>query len=150
MKTKTYYIIKFPNDTCYVGSTINYKQRVQTHKTKVRCNSHDNRNVQAVYDKYGLDDWVFEILFTEQGDKDYHSKREHIIIQETPNTLNIDDGRECLNKEEYYKKQNKHFRTINKESQKEYMRAYTWANREEFLRKDRERYHKRKLKNLKK
>jgi predicted GIY-YIG superfamily endonuclease len=144
MKTKTYYRITFPDNTCYVGSTVNYKRRVFTHQTRARCNRHDNKNVQAVYDKYGLDDWVFEIISTEQGDKEHHTKREYTIIQENPNNLNIYRGRECLNKEEYYKNSNKHFRTINRDKYLEANRKYVEENREEIRRKERERYWKRK------
>jgi len=50
---------------------------------------HKNKHIQAVYDKYGYDDWVFEVLFVETGDKKYHSKRENDLIHETSNTLNI-------------------------------------------------------------
>ena len=97
MTTKTYYKITFPDNTCYIGCTIEYNIRRSYHLNLSSKHKHTNRNIQAVYDKYGSnDEWVFEVLFVETGDSERHKQLEYNLIKETPNTLNLKDGRECL------------------------------------------------------
>ena len=129
--TKTYYKITFPNNTCYIGSTINYRKRCQQHKSKAKLNECENSNVQAINEKYGYKDWVYEILFEEKGDKEYHSKREYTLIQDTPNTLNIEDGRKCLiGQSEYDKKYLKNrWNGMSKEEQQEQNRKVYQSKR---------------------
>ena len=97
MTTKTYYKITFPDNTCYIGCTIEYNTRRLYHLSISNKHQHTNKNIQAVYDKYGSnDEWIFEVLFEETGDSEHHKQLEYNLIQETPNTLNLKDGRECL------------------------------------------------------
>lgn len=128
MTTKTYYKITFPDNTCYIGTTSKHiYERWGTHLGDVRSTKgHTNKNVQAVYDKYGYDDWVFDVLFVEEGDKRYHSIRENTLIQETPNTLNINVGKYVLlSEEENTKRKNIQTKLRQTPEQKERRRKYS-------------------------
>jgi group I intron endonuclease len=48
-------------DRCYVGSTVNFKERFSEHKRLLRKELH-NDVFQFHYNKYGLDDLVFDII----------------------------------------------------------------------------------------
>tara|TARA_B110000977_G_C10906581_1_gene427489 strand:- start:365 stop:808 length:444 start_codon:yes stop_codon:yes gene_type:complete len=133
MTTKTYYKITFPDNTCYIGTTkIHPYERWGKHLTDARLSYHKNKHVQVVYNKYGYDEWVFEVLFVETGDKKHHSIRELTLIKETSNTLNIDDGRYALSsKRDYYNKPNtyKEYYINNKAKKKAYNDKQSIARR---------------------
>jgi len=148
MQLKTYYKITFPDNTCYIGSTIDFRRRCWAHQGHVRLNKHANVRVQAIYDEYGYDDWRYEILFEETGNKEYHKIREHTLIQETPNTLNMDTGRLCLiGNKEYQKGYLKGNREELNKKQRIKGKKYRLENREKILKYNREWYHKNKNKN---
>jgi len=48
--------------TVYVGSTINFKQRWQQHRTDLRRNVHKNPHLQAAWNKYGESAFEFGVL----------------------------------------------------------------------------------------
>ena len=97
MTTKTYYKITFPDNTCYIGATTRcWKRRMTEHRCESKQSKHQNYNIQAVYDKYGYDDWVYEWLFVGTGSKKYHSIRENTLISQEPRSINIRDGRLVL------------------------------------------------------
>ncbi len=152
MTTKIYYKISFPNNTCYIGKAKNYKYRMAFHKCKVKKGTHVNKNVQAVYDEYGLDNWIYEWLFVGTGTKDYHQKREYELIQDTPNTINIFDGKHILldevGKAQYMKtwaedrgeelvKYQSQYYLDNKEHKQKSTKEYREKNKDEILRKAR-------------
>ena len=126
METKIYYKITFPNDTCYIGCAKDFNRRMAEHRCNVKRNKHGSPGVQDIYNKYGLDNWIYEILFTETGDIQYHSKREHDLIQNTSKTLNKRVGKwATLGKKEY----DKQWRENNKEKQKEYLKKFKNKNK---------------------
>lgn len=47
---------------CYVGSSINIKQRRKRHFSDLKCNRHCNRYLQNAWLKYGSTNFSFEIL----------------------------------------------------------------------------------------
>lgn len=77
----TFYIIKFPNNTCYIGRTKEHEYtRWGTHISDCRKSKHCNGYIQSVYNKYttkiktdnngwvtqcGARDWKFEVLHRE-------------------------------------------------------------------------------------
>tara|TARA_R110000796_G_C14322287_1_gene407997 strand:+ start:111 stop:596 length:486 start_codon:yes stop_codon:yes gene_type:complete len=157
METKIYYKITFPNNTCYVGKTKNYKHRCGIHKNKCKHQTHPNKNLQEIYNKYSTNNWVFEWLFVGVGDKEYHKIREYTLIQETPNTINLNTGKKCLDEKTYHRLKDKEYynqnpeykrkRQVKYQSKKEYLkqyaREYRIKNKDLILQKQRE---KRKLK----
>ena len=90
------YKITFPNNKCYVGISKNPKVRYTSHRSLCSRGKHTNAEMQSIYDEYGYDDWVFEVLSYDIGDDEYHSNMENKIIAETPNTINTYDGKWVL------------------------------------------------------
>tara|TARA_B110000285_G_scaffold208760_1_gene249207 strand:+ start:446 stop:853 length:408 start_codon:yes stop_codon:yes gene_type:complete len=90
MKKYTIYKIEFPDGSSYIGQTRNHEMiRWGQHLNDVQQNRHGNPRIQSVYDEYGYDDWVFEII--EQvvsDDSSYVCLLEQHYIKKTPNTLN--------------------------------------------------------------
>jgi len=57
------YIIKNSiDDRCYIGSTIDFYQRFQDHKSSLLNNKHANQILQNFVNKYGLNTLSFNIL----------------------------------------------------------------------------------------
>lgn len=59
-----YIMTNLINGHCYVGSTISFTQRWGDHKSELRHNRHHNPHIQRVWNKYGEQNCVFEILET--------------------------------------------------------------------------------------
>jgi len=57
-----YCIKNIINNKRYVGSTINFKHRKNTHFFALRHNKHSNSHLQRSYNKYGECSFVFEIV----------------------------------------------------------------------------------------
>ncbi len=52
------------NEHIYIGSTIDLKRRKYVHFYDLHKNQHHNEYLQRAYNKYGEDQFVFEILMT--------------------------------------------------------------------------------------
>lgn len=50
------------NGRFYIGSSLKCRQRWSEHKSDLRKNRHGSVRLQKSYDKYGIDDFVFEVL----------------------------------------------------------------------------------------
>lgn len=70
-----YKITNLVNNMIYIGQTIDYVNRINHHKNKLKRNSSDCKLLQIDYNKYGLSNFKFEIL--EKCDK------EKLLEQET-------------------------------------------------------------------
>lgn len=46
----------------YVGSTINMKERTRTHRNKLRTGKHHTPHLQAAWNKYGEECFIFEVV----------------------------------------------------------------------------------------
>lgn len=57
-----YKITNIVNDNFYIGSTNNFKRRMFQHKSQLKNNKHSNKKLQNSYNKYGLDNFKFEIV----------------------------------------------------------------------------------------
>lgn len=57
-----YKITNKVNNKIYIGSSINIEYRFYEHKIKLKSNSHINKHLQSTYNKYGKDNFSFEIL----------------------------------------------------------------------------------------
>lgn len=53
---------KVHSDRIYVGSTVEYTERVRKHLSKLKNQTHNNPKLQAHYNKYGEADFVFELI----------------------------------------------------------------------------------------
>lgn len=57
-----YKIRNVVNQKFYVGSTINMKERARTHRNKLRGGKHHTPHLQAAWNKYGEECFVFEVV----------------------------------------------------------------------------------------
>jgi hypothetical protein len=62
MESGIYIIKNIINSKLYIGSTCNFKTRFKYHLKKLRNNNHDNQKLQKAWNKYGEDNFIFEIL----------------------------------------------------------------------------------------
>jgi group I intron endonuclease len=61
-----YVIICLINNKMYVGSAVNIRLRWNYHKSMLNLNEHFNKHLQAAWNKYESDNFIFEVLeFTE-------------------------------------------------------------------------------------
>lgn len=77
-------IYKFTNSVngkVYVGSSVNLKQRLAVHKSTLRSNTHDSSYLQRAYNKYGENNFTFEII--EYCNESIIVEREQHWIDET-------------------------------------------------------------------
>lgn len=68
-----YTITNIINDKYYVGSSLNVKNRLKVHKQQLIKNIHPNNHLQGAWNKYGEDNFKFEIVL------DLSSSTEEII-----------------------------------------------------------------------
>lgn len=87
-----YAITNTLNGNQYIGQTgDSFQRRYWHHRWKLRHGCHDNAHLQASYDKYGEDAFVFEVLETVSSADDL-DEREIQQIAAHPNSYNILKG----------------------------------------------------------
>lgn len=69
------------NEKVYVGSSFNIIKRIDDHFNKLRNKTHINKHLQASYDLYGKDNFIWEIL--ERCDVEFLLDREQFWMDET-------------------------------------------------------------------
>jgi len=57
-----YKITCLSNNKCYIGSASYYDKRIGTHVNLLRRNKHKNKHLQYAWDKYGEENFIFEVL----------------------------------------------------------------------------------------
>ena len=62
MTSGIYKITNLSNGKCYIGSTVNFTKRWNRHKQLLRLNKHHAPHLQAAFNKYGADNFKWEIL----------------------------------------------------------------------------------------
>lgn len=62
MKSGVYKITCLSNDKIYIGSSKHILGRIEAHKIHLRKNKHRNPHLQNAWDKYGEENFTFEIL----------------------------------------------------------------------------------------
>lgn len=89
-----YKIVNLANGKVYIGQTgQNFQRRYWHHQWKLRNNSHDNKYLQNAWNKYGEDNFSFEVV--EITTKDSLDEREKFWIEHYRNTVgcySIQDG----------------------------------------------------------
>ena len=62
MNSGIYKIVNLQTGKYYVGSTKDFKKRKQTHFSGLKNNYHPNKHLQNAYNKYGIDNFKFEVV----------------------------------------------------------------------------------------
>ena len=62
-KSGIYLITNLTNNKHYIGSAINLSIRQRTHFNNLKQNKHCNKHLQASYNKHGIDNFKFDILW---------------------------------------------------------------------------------------
>lgn len=76
----------------YIGSTNRFRQRHKDHARKLRSGKHYNKHLQAAYDKYGPDNFVFEPICVVDGDRVARANAEQNYLD----VYTEDQWRRCL------------------------------------------------------
>lgn len=85
-----YKITNLINSKIYIGSSSNLKSREYSHFWKLNNNSHSNKHLQSAYNKYGKDNFIFEIIEIIEDDKMLLSREQYYL--DKLNTCNISIG----------------------------------------------------------
>lgn len=73
-----YKILNTVNCKLYVGSAVNIENRWKLHRNQLKRNVHKNKHLQASFNKYGEQYFVFEVI--EYCEKDKLIEREQVYI----------------------------------------------------------------------
>ncbi len=74
-----YTITNLINGKIYIGYTINFYNRWASHKSTLILNNHVNKYLQRTFNKYGINNFKFEIL--EECDLEYLASQENYWVQ---------------------------------------------------------------------
>ena len=85
MKSGIYKIENKVNGKLYIGLSINIKERWIAHKVQLRKNIHYNSHLQASWNKYGEDSFIFSILEHCEVDKLSNREKYYIDLYDTYN-----------------------------------------------------------------
>ena len=81
-KSGVYKITNRNNDKVYLGSTGEFKRRSTQHLSSLKKNKHQNRHLQASFNKHGADAFLFEVVEVLSGDKTSRTTREQSYIDQ--------------------------------------------------------------------
>lgn len=87
MSSGIYQIRNLVNNHIYIGSTTNFSRRQSLHFSKLKNYTHHSKYLQNAYNKYGEDNFVFEII--EYCDPEYLIEREQWYIDNYQPKYNI-------------------------------------------------------------
>lgn len=90
MKSGIYKIENKINGKIYIGQAVNLNQRKSTHFWELKINNHHNIKLQKSFNKYGIDNFTFEII--ELCEKELLNERELFWINELNPQYNIRGG----------------------------------------------------------
>jgi len=86
-KTGIYKIVNKINNKTYIGSSIDIDNRFYVHKNKLKKNIHPNNILQNSVNKYGIENFIFEVI--EECDVELLTEREQYWINFNINGYNI-------------------------------------------------------------
>lgn len=81
MKFYIYKIENIVNKKKYIGITENPEQRQKNHFSKLRNGKHCNKRLQNAWNKYGQDNFIFEVIFEMDCNKEEAYKCEEAFIE---------------------------------------------------------------------
>ena len=87
-----YRIINTTTNQVYYGSSVNLVKRINSHKSKLARNIHDNQFLQSSYNKYGVESFKFEIVELLEPNKSLLLEKEQRYIDS-----HFDSGKMCFN-----------------------------------------------------
>jgi group I intron endonuclease len=76
--TGIYRIRNLINDNCYYGSSKNIEKRWKTHKNQLRRKKHINSILQSAWNKYGEENFIFEIIEECSKDKLFETEQKYL------------------------------------------------------------------------
>jgi group I intron endonuclease len=82
MNFVVYYIINIVNNKQYIGCSSNFDKRKKEHLYKLHKQKHENIYLQRAWDKYGENNFTFEVKFQFSTSKEMYNKEIELIYQE--------------------------------------------------------------------
>ena len=76
-----YQIRNIINNKIYIGSTVNLYDRLHTHKTYLKSNKHHNKHLQLSFNKYGKENFRFEVIEEFKFPNEYSNKCKNEYIE---------------------------------------------------------------------
>lgn len=95
------------NGKVYIGQSINIKQRWGAHLSNLKNNRHDNIRLQRAYNKYGKDNFIFEIIEECNTNLDDVEKYWICYFDSFNNGFNLTEGGKAIVKEAIKKSKEK-------------------------------------------
>jgi group I intron endonuclease len=80
-----YRILNKINNKVYIGSTNNYLVRKHEHFNSLRLGKHHNTKLQSDYNKFGRDQFVFDVLISDIKDRTTLLLKEYDLILKNKN-----------------------------------------------------------------
>lgn len=120
-KIGIYQIKNIINNKLYIGQSVDIEQRWRSHKWELENNCHSNKHLQLSWNKYGKENFEFDILCEcDSSELDYHEKK-YIKLFNTTNSnfgYNFEFGGNLNKKqtEETRKKISKNHADVSKEN----------------------------------
>ena len=93
LKSGIYKIINKSNGRIYIGSAKEFKARWKSHASSLRNQKHNNKFLQADFNKCGEEAFVFEVVEVTEG----KTKEERLFIEEGYIKQHYDSGVACYN-----------------------------------------------------
>ena len=90
-----YEIVNIINNKKYIGQSVNISARFRHHKNKLRKNEHRNSYLQHAWNKYGEENFIFNVIITCDENKLDELEMFYISTYDTCNRnhgSNIDNG----------------------------------------------------------
>lgn len=103
-----YKITNIRNGDFYIGSSYRPFYRLNQHNSKLKNNCHDNKHLQNIYNKYGVNVFCFEIMevLSENCSRDELYAREQELLDELNPRLNLCKTVitvDCVNRKEIHR-----------------------------------------------
>jgi len=93
-KSGVYKITNKVNGKIYIGSAKLFKVRANRHISSLKKNKHQNKHLQASFNKYGEGAFLFEVLEVVLGDKTARTTKEQEYIDEQ---MELENWENCFN-----------------------------------------------------
>lgn len=88
-KSGVYKIINIINNKCYIGSSVNIKERWINHRKSLKNGKHHSNILQRAYLKYGKENFLFEILEEVEPVKEKLLEKEQYFLDTLKPEYNI-------------------------------------------------------------